>query len=91
MSEKSEPDIPILNDHCVANFISEKGLKINIGRETMATSEKERGASSHKELMLTLTTARKSREQLNNSVQENNKIKEDPLILKAQDNGYAKI
>ena len=58
-------------DHCKAEFKSEKGLNIHVGKShktnSSATPEKERGSSPQKELLLNLTPAKEVREELNNT------------------------
>ena len=71
VSENLDPESPKFKcDHCEATFSSEKGLKIHVGKShktnSSSTPEKERGSSPEKELLLNLTPARESREELNN-------------------------
>ena len=58
-------------DHCEATFKSENGLRIHVGKShktnSSSTPEKERVSSPEKELLLNLTPARESREELKNA------------------------
>ena len=70
VSENLDPESPKFKcDHCEATFKSEKGLKIHVGKSHKtnysSTPEKERRSSPEKELLLNLTSARESREELN--------------------------
>ena len=72
VSENLDPDSPKFKcDHCEATFKSEKGLRIHVGKlhKTKSSSipDKERVSSPEKELLLILTPARDSRDELNNA------------------------
>ena len=58
-------------DHCEAEFKSEKGLNIHVGKShktnSSATPEKERGSSPEKELLINLTPTKEVRDELNNT------------------------
>ena len=63
VSEKSDSNtISFKCDYCDANFKSEKGLKIHVGKahktEASSVPEKESGVSPQKEPLLILTPAR---------------------------------
>ena len=70
VSEKSDSNKPSFKcDHCDANFKSEKGWNIHVGKahktEASYVPEKEREVSPQEELMLTLTPAREFSEEVN--------------------------
>ena len=82
VSENLDPESPIFRcDHCEATFKSEKGLKIHVGKSHKtnysSTPEKERRSSPEKELLLNLTPARESREELNNWGSDNFEVQCD--------------
>ena len=70
VSKKSASNKPSFKcDHCDANFKSEKGWNIHVGKahktEASYIPEKEREVSPQEELMLTLTPAREFSEEVN--------------------------
>ena len=70
ITEKSDSNKPNFKcGHCDANFKSEKGLNIHVGKahktEASSVPEKEREVFPPKELLLTLTPAKEFREEVN--------------------------